>query len=99
MGVDGGYFGLALLILMMAVWAIRWTRNARPTDRFIMRAVFICFAVHSFTDNTLIAATASVLFAWISAVFARGELEREAAVSGLRASVAAERRGDAAQVA
>jgi O-antigen ligase len=100
MGVDGGYFGLGLLILTMAVWAIRWTRDARPTDRFIIRMVFVCFAVHSFTDNTLIAATASVLFAWVSAVFARGELEREGAVSRRRrASVAAERGGDAAQIA
>lgn len=75
-GVDGGYFGLALLITMIALWAVRWTRRMRPTDRFIMRAVFICFAIHSITDNTLIAATASVLFAWASAVFARAELER-----------------------
>ncbi len=99
MGVDGGYFGLALLILMMALWAVRWTRNAPPTDRFIMRAVFICFAAHSFTDNTLIAATASVLFAWISAVFARGELERSATVARQRASAAPEHGRDAAQIA
>lgn len=99
MGVDGGYFGLGLLILTMAVWAFRWTRNARSTDRFILRAVFICFAFHSFTDNTLIAATASVLFAWVSAVFARGELEREEAAPLRRASTARDRRRDAAQVA
>jgi hypothetical protein len=37
-----------------------------------MRLVFLAFAVHSLTDNTLIATTASVLFAWVSAVFARG---------------------------
>ena len=97
-GVDGGYFGLVLLIAMIALWAYRWTRRARPTDRFIMRAVFLCFAVHSITDNTLIAATASVLFAWVSAVFARAELERQAEASE-RHSASEHRRGEAAQIA
>lgn len=97
MGVDGGYFGLAVLIGMMALWAWRWTRRARGVDRFIMRAVFLCFAVHSFTDNTLIAATASVLFAWVSAVFARAALEREAVASAV--SAAAQRQREAAQIA
>jgi O-antigen ligase len=79
MGVDGGYIGLALLIVLMALWVIRGTRRARWTDRFIMRMVFLAFAIHSVTDNTLIAATASVMFAWVSAVFARSELEAETA--------------------
>ena len=78
-GVDGGDIGLALLILLMALWAIHATRAAPRTDRFIMRAVFVAFAVHSFTDNTLIAATASVMFAWVSAVFARAALEHASA--------------------
>ncbi len=77
MGVDGGWFGLGLLILTLTLWTIAWTRHAPPTDRFIMRAVMLAFAVHSATDNTLIAATASVMFAWVSAVFARAALERE----------------------
>lgn len=92
-GVDGGYVGLALLIAMMALWCWRWTRGMRTTDRFIMRAVFICFAVHSITDNTLIAATASVLFTWVSVVFARGALERRAA------SAVVARQTEAAQIA
>jgi len=79
MGVDGGYFGLGLLITMLGLWAWWWTRSAPRTDRFIMRMVFIAFAIHSFTDNTLIAATASLMFTWVSAVFARAALEREAA--------------------
>jgi O-antigen ligase len=93
MGVDGGYLGLGLLILLMALWAITWTHHAPRTDRFIMRAVFIAFAVHSFTDNTLIAATASVMFAWVSAVFARAALERS------ELSVASERGREATQIA
>ena len=90
MGVDGGYVGLGLLIVLMALWAITWTRHAPRTDRFIMRAVFIAFAAHSATDNTLIAATASVMFAWVSAVFARAALEREAATAARSAANRAE---------
>ncbi|MDA8251806.1 MAG: O-antigen ligase family protein [Rhodospirillales bacterium] len=97
MGVDGGYFGLGLLILMIALWAWWWTRRAPRTDRFIMRAVFIAFAIHSFTDNTLIAATASVMFTWVSAVFARAALEREEAEEG--ATLVAQHDEEAAQVA
>ena len=40
-----------------------------------MRLVMFGFALQSITDNTLIAATASVLFAWVSTIFARGAIE------------------------
>jgi O-antigen ligase len=98
-GVDGGYFGEILLLAMMTLWAIRWTRRANRSDKFIMRMVFICFAVHSVTDNTLISATASVLFAWVTAVFARSDLERQRAAPPPLASTAAHRRRNAAQIA
>lgn len=71
-GVDGGIFGLSVLVLMFAFWAITRTARLPRAERAIMRLVFLAFAVHSLTDNTLIATTASVLFAWVSAVFARG---------------------------
>jgi O-antigen ligase len=74
-GVDGGYIGLGLLIVLMALWVFFWTRHAINTDKWLMRMVFLAFALHSVTDNTLIAATASVLFTWVSAVFGRSELE------------------------
>jgi hypothetical protein len=35
-----------------------------------MRLIFLGFALHSATDNTLIATTSSVFFIWVSAVFA-----------------------------
>ena len=99
-GVEGGYFGLGLLISMLALWAIRHTRDMRATDRFILRGVFICFAAHSLTDNTLISATASVLFAWVSTVFGRAALERGAEQARPRGRVSAgQRGGDAAQIA
>ncbi|MBV8522881.1 MAG: O-antigen ligase family protein [Acetobacteraceae bacterium] len=71
-GVDGGWLGLGLLVLLFVLWAWRHTRVLMRTDRIILRLVLIGFAVHSYTDNTLIATTSSVLFAWVTAVFARG---------------------------
>lgn len=77
-GVEGGYFGLGLLVLLLALWAWQGSRRLLlPSDRAILRLVFIAFAIHSITDNTLIATTACVLFAWVSAVFARGALEAD----------------------
>jgi hypothetical protein len=46
-----------------------------PAERWVMRLVFLVFALHSATDNTLIATTSSLMFAWVSAVFARAESE------------------------
>jgi O-antigen ligase len=74
-GVDGGWMGLGVLIAAFALWAITRTRSLPASDKIILRLVFVAFAVHSFTDSTLIATTASVLFAWIAAVFARGDRE------------------------
>jgi O-antigen ligase len=68
-GCEGGVFGLALLILCMALWAARGARRLPAAERWLMRVVFIAFAVHSATDNTLIATTSSVMFIWITAVF------------------------------
>lgn len=47
---------------------------SRP-ERGVMLLVLLAFAIHSATDNTLIATTASLTFAWVSAVFARAEAE------------------------
>jgi hypothetical protein len=49
-----------------------------------MRFVFAAFACHAITDNVLISTSASVLFAFVSAVFARGALESKAAVAPAR---------------
>jgi hypothetical protein len=40
-----------------------------------MRLALAGSAIHAYTDNTLIATTASVMFAFVSAAFARGRLE------------------------
>lgn len=67
---EGGCAGLALLIGLMTAWVLRGTRRMRPPERWLMRAIFCAFAIHSATDNTLIATTSSAFFIWVSAVFA-----------------------------
>ena len=85
-GVDGGYVGIGLVMGFMALWTWHWSRRINRSDRIIVRLVMFGFALQSITDNTLIAATASVLFTWISAVFARGAIEaREGAEAGAQA--------------
>ena len=84
MAVEGGELGRALLILMFTLWAWTHTARLRPSERRIMRFVFAAFACHAITDNVLISTSASVLFAFVSAVFARGALESGAAVTPAR---------------
>jgi O-antigen ligase len=69
-GAEGGALGLLLLIICLTAWALRGSASLPPPQRWLMRAVFIAFAIHSATDNTLIATTSSVFFIWASAVFA-----------------------------
>ncbi|WP_419758948.1 O-antigen ligase family protein [Acidisoma sp.] len=73
--VEGGGVGLGLLLLLMILWLRGAARGMRGAERSVMILVFLAFAVHSATDNTLIATTASLMFAWVSAVFARAEHE------------------------
>jgi hypothetical protein len=68
-GCEGGLVGLTFLILSMALWAARGARTLPVAEGWFMRLVFIAFAVHSATDNTLIATTSSVMFIWVTAVF------------------------------
>jgi O-antigen ligase len=79
-GTEGGALGLTCLIGLMVAWLVRGTRGLPPAERWLMRLIFAAFAVHSATDNTLIATTASVFFLWVSTVFAKsGQLASEAA--------------------
>jgi O-antigen ligase len=73
--VEGGALGLALLVLLFILWLRQGTRRLARPESWVMRLVFLAFALHSATDNTLIATTASLMFAWVSAVFARGRGE------------------------
>jgi len=64
---------------LFALWAWRHTRRLSRAERIIMRLVFVALACHACTDNVLISTSACVLFAFCTAVFARGALEAEAA--------------------
>lgn len=69
-GVEGGYLGLTLLISLFLAWSVWQVRARRGVEGRIVLLVLIGFAVHSYTDNTLIATTSLVLFAWLAAVLA-----------------------------
>ena len=59
----------------MVLWVRGHTARLLPHERHIMRLVFLGMAVHAATDNVLISTPACVLFAFATAVFARGRLE------------------------
>ncbi|HVE23025.1 MAG TPA: O-antigen ligase family protein [Acidocella sp.] len=69
-GAEGGALGLGTLLLSLWLWVKRGSAALAPEPRWFMRLVFCAFALHSVTDNTLIATTSSVFFLWVSAVFA-----------------------------
>jgi len=73
LGAEGGVTGLALLALFIGLWAWRGSAGLAPAERWMMRLVFLALAVHSWTDNTLIATTSSIFFIWSSAVFRSAE--------------------------
>lgn len=75
-GVEGGYVGLTLLIGFVALWIWRWSRLLNRVEKIVIRMIMLGFAVECFTDNALIAAPATVLFVWVSALFTRGAAER-----------------------
>jgi O-antigen ligase len=69
-GTEGGVFGLGLLLVLIILWVRRGSAPLPAAQRWLMRLIFIGFAIHSATDNTLIATTSSVFFIWASAIFA-----------------------------
>ena len=75
MEVEGGLFGRTLLILSFALWCVSNSATLPRAERIVIRLVFLAFACHAFTDNVLISTSASVLFTFVSAVFAQGRLE------------------------
>ncbi|HUN40201.1 MAG TPA: O-antigen ligase family protein [Acetobacteraceae bacterium] len=73
--VEGGQIGRGLLVLSLILWVRGHTARLRPSDRTLMRLVFLALAVHAVTDNVLISTPACVFFAFATAVFARGAWE------------------------
>lgn len=72
--VEGGLVGRTLLIGLFIGWILVGTRHLHPADRRIIRLAFIAYAGHASTDNVLISTPACVLFAFVTAVFARGRV-------------------------
>jgi O-antigen ligase len=83
MGVEGGALGRALLIALFAGWVIVHTRALRPSDRRIIRLAFVAYAGHAATDNVLISTPACVMFAFVTAVFARVERDGDPGRTGI----------------
>jgi len=79
MAVEGGAVGATLLMGLMALWVWRGSAGLPTPSRLILRLSLLAFALHSATDNTLIATTSSVLFMWMAATFATGEEAARAA--------------------
>jgi len=77
-GSEGGVVGLALLITLIFLWVKRGSATLPRAQCWLMRLIFLGFALHSGTDNTLIATTSSVFFLWVSVVFATAGQERKA---------------------
>jgi O-antigen ligase len=76
LAVDFGVVGVGLLIIGFVVWIARETRRMPPGEAVVMRAAGIVLALHSITDNTLIALTAMVRIFWFALVFDRARTER-----------------------
>jgi O-antigen ligase len=70
---EGGIPGACLLVLMLGLWVVRGSAALPPAQRRAIRLVFIAFALHSATDNTLIATTSLAFFTWVRAVLNFGE--------------------------
>jgi O-antigen ligase len=72
-GAEGGLLGLLLLVALLFLWVKRNSTPLPRDERWLMRLIFLSFAVQSATDNTLIATTSSVFFIWVRATFATAE--------------------------
>lgn len=79
---EGGGLGLVLLLLLIGLWVVRGSAALPVAQRRAVRLVFIAFALHSATDNTLIATTSLAFFTWARAVLVFGETS---VVNGRRA--------------
>jgi O-antigen ligase len=81
--VEGGQVGRALLITLFACWVFVHTRVLPRSDRRIMCLAFLAYAGHAATDNVLISTPACVMFAFVTAIFARSERDWPCPARGL----------------
>lgn len=69
---DGGAVGLTLLL---SIRVARHTRTLPRDQAWLMRIIFLGFAINAAIDKTLIASTSNVFLIWVSTVFATREQE------------------------
>jgi hypothetical protein len=74
--VEGGWIGLALLVVLFTAWVVRRTAAIPIAERWIMRLIFLAFAAHAVTDNVLISSPACVFMTFVACVFATGEARK-----------------------
>jgi len=74
--VEGGWFGLLLLLGLFTAWVLQRSARLCPSDRGIVRLAFLAYAALAFTDNVLISTPACVMVTFAAALFALGDAER-----------------------
>ncbi|WP_144300046.1 O-antigen ligase family protein [Elioraea rosea] len=79
LAVDVGVVGVVLIFLGFVVWIARETRRMPPGEATVVRGAALVLAVHSITDNTLIALTMMVRVFWFALVFDRARTEADTA--------------------
>lgn len=84
LAVDAGIIGAAAIFGAIALWVWAGTRGVGAADRLVLRAALLAALLHSGFDNTLIASTAVIQFAWFSAALARARMERAETGRGAR---------------
>ena len=88
LAVDAGILGTAAIFGAIVAWVWGGTRGVRPADRLVLRAALLAALLHAGFDNTLIASTAVIQFAWFTAALARARMERAEARRGARIQAA-----------
>jgi hypothetical protein len=71
LSVDAGIIGCAAIFLSIIAWIWGGSRTAPPAEKLVLRAALLAALVHSAFDNTLIASTAVMQFAFFAAALAR----------------------------
>jgi O-antigen ligase len=75
LAVDAGIVGCAAIFLSIIMWVWNGTRRARSADQLVLRCALVAALLHSGFDNTLIASTAIMQFAFFAAALARARIE------------------------
>lgn len=77
LSADMGIIGVLLLVAGHVAWLRRDWRVFTQVERTVIVAVGVAFALHSVTDNTLIAPQAVVLYAWLATFVERARRRAE----------------------